>query len=275
MQLNCAGRVLDLSRPQVMGVLNVTPDSFFDGGQFDDVSRALKQVEKMVSEGAAIIDVGGESTRPGADIVELQQELDRVLPVIEAITAEFPVIVSIDSYKAEVMRQAVAVGAGLVNDVYGLRGEGVLDVVSKVNAPVCIMHMQGKPKTMQQAPQYENVVQAVDDFFVERIQACERYGIAKERIILDPGFGFGKTLDHNLTLMKNLALFAHLGCALLAGVSRKSMIGAMLDKPVEQRLYGSLALATLAVWQGARIIRAHDVAATVDAVHVANRVLDV
>ena len=270
--LNCAGTMLDLSTPQVMGVLNVTPDSFFDGGRFCDVSNALKQVELMCNEGASIIDVGGESTRPGADLVSLQQEIDRVLPVIEAIVDRFPIVVSIDTYKADVMRQAVHAGAGLINDVYGLRGDGAMDVAAQAGVPVCVMHMQGKPKTMQQNPVYEDVVESVYEFFQERIAACQRAGISKGNIILDPGFGFGKTLQHNLALLKDFSRFRQLGCCLLAGVSRKSMIGAMLDKSVDQRLYGSIALASLAVWQGAQIIRAHDVAATVDAVNVISKV---
>ena len=220
MQLDCAGKILDLSEPKVMGVLNVTPDSFSDGGRFCDVSNALKQVELMLQEGAAIIDVGGESTRPGASLVSLQQELDRVLPVIEAIVAEFSTIVSIDTYKAEVMRQAVISGASLINDVYGLRGEGALKVAASSGVPVCIMHMQGKPKTMQQSPVYDNVVETVYEFFQERIEACKDAGVAFDNILLDPGFGFGKALPHNLSLMKNLERFHALGRPLVVGVSR-------------------------------------------------------
>ena len=272
MQLNCKSKLLNLSRPQVMGVLNVTPDSFSDGGRFYDVSNALRQAEQMVAEGATIVDVGGESTRPGADIVSQQEELDRVLPVIEAIVREFPVVVSIDTYKAEVMREAVACGAGIINDVNALRGDGALSVAAQADVPVCLMHMQGQPKTMQENPQYENVVDSVMSFFGQRIADCEAVGISKENIILDPGFGFGKALQHNLHLMNSLEQFKQLGCSILVGVSRKSMIGAVLDKPVEQRLYGSIALASLAVWLGAKIIRAHDVAATMDAIQMIDAV---
>ena len=272
MQLNCKSKLLNLSRPQVMGVLNVTPDSFSDGGRFYDVSNALRQAEQMVAEGATIVDVGGESTRPGADIVSQQEELDRVLPVIEAIVREFPVVVSIDTYKAEVMREAVACGAGIINDVNALRGDGALSVAAQADVPVCLMHMQGQPKTMQENPQYENVVDSVMSFFGQRIADCEAVGISKENIILDPGFGFGKALQHNLHLMNSLEQFKQLGCSILVGVSRKSMIGTVLDKPVEQRLYGSIALASLAVWLGAKIIRAHDVAATMDAIQMIDAV---
>ena len=272
MQLNCKSKLLNLSHPQVMGVLNVTPDSFSDGGRFYDVSNALRQAEQMVAEGATIVDVGGESTRPGADIVSQQEELDRVLPVIEAIVREFPVVVSIDTYKAEVMREAVACGAGIINDVNALRGDGALSVAAQADVPVCLMHMQGQPKTMQENPQYENVVDSVMNFFGQRIADCEAVGISKENIILDPGFGFGKALQHNLHLMNSLEQFKQLGCSILVGVSRKSMIGTVLDKPVEQRLYGSIALASLAVWLGAKIIRAHDVAATMDAIQMIDAV---
>ena len=272
MQLNCKSKLLNLSHPQVMGVLNVTPDSFSDGGRFYDVSNALRQAEQMVAEGATIVDVGGESTRPGADIVSQQEELDRVLPVIEAIVREFPVVVSIDTYKAEVMREAVACGAGIINDVNALRGDGALSVAAQADVPVCLMHMQGQPKTMQENPQYENVVDSVMSFFGQRIADCEAVGISKENIILDPGFGFGKALQHNLHLMNSLEQFKQLGCSILVGVSRKSMIGTVLDKPVEQRLYGSIALASLAVWLGAKIIRAHDVAATMDAIQMIDAV---
>ncbi len=251
-----------------MGILNVTPDSFFDGGRFCDVSSALLQAQQMVVEGATIIDVGGESTRPGAQAVSLQCEIDRVLPVVEALHRELPVVISIDTHKPDLMRLAVASGAGFINDVRGLREQGALTAVVDLDVPICVMHMQGEPTSMQSNPEYEDVVSSVHQFFQERIIACEQAGIPRDRVILDPGFGFGKTLQHNLALMNSLPRFRDLGCEMLVGVSRKSMIGAVLDKPVTQRLYGSIALASLAVWQGASIVRVHDVGATVDAVRV-------
>lgn len=268
MQLNCAGTVLDLARPQVMGILNVTPDSFSDGGCFVARDRALAHARAMVEEGAAIIDVGGESTRPGAEAVPVQQELDRVVPVIEALRAELPAAVSVDTSKPEVMRAAVAAGAGLINDVRALREPGALAVAADAGVPVCLMHMQGEPRSMQQRPQYTDVVAEVRDFLLERAAACEAAGIPPDRILLDPGFGFGKTVEHNLRLLKHLPVLADTGYAVLAGLSRKSLIGAVLGLPVERRLAPSVALAVLAVWQGARIVRAHDVAATVQAVRM-------
>lgn len=272
MQLNCAGTVLDLARPQVMGILNVTPDSFSDGGRFVAHDRALAHARAMVEEGAAIIDVGGESTRPGAEAVPLQQELDRVVPVIEALRAELPAAVSVDTSKPEVMRAAVAAGAGLINDVRALREPGALAAAVDAGVPVCLMHMQGEPRSMQQQPQYTDVVAEVRDFLLERAAACEAAGIPPDRILLDPGFGFGKTVEHNLRLLKHLPVLADTGYAVLAGLSRKSLIGAVLGLPVERRLAPSVALAVLAVWQGARIVRAHDVAATVQAVRMCEAV---
>lgn len=273
MYLDCAGKRLDMSLSHVMGILNVTPDSFYDGGRINHVSDALRQVERMVAEGASIIDVGGESTRPGAQEVSLQEELDRILPVIEAVSARFSIVVSVDTYKPQVMREAVAKGAGLINDIYGLRGEGAIEVVAQLGVPACIMHMQGEPKTMQANPEYEDVVEEVYEFFVERTTACERAGIGLDKLLIDPGFGFGKTLQHNLLLMQSLDRYVTLSCPMVVGVSRKSMIGAILDKDVEQRLCGSIALASLAVWQGANIIRAHDVGATVDALKLMDAVM--
>jgi dihydropteroate synthase len=266
-QLDCAGKVLDLSRPQVMGILNITPDSFSDGGFFLSKDAALAQGERMAEEGAAIIDVGGESTRPGASAVGAQEELDRVIPVIEAL-AQLPVIISVDTSKPEVMKEAAAAGAGILNDVRALQGPGALAAAAETDLPVCLMHMQGQPRTMQENPQYDDVVTEVKNFLAERIQACEVAGIPRQRIILDPGFGFGKNMGHNLRLIRELGSLAALGLPLLVGVSRKSSIGALLDRPVEDRLAGSIALATLACWQGASIIRAHDVAATVDALKI-------
>jgi dihydropteroate synthase len=271
--MDCGGKVLDLSIPQVMGILNVTPDSFSDGGRFFSMAAALAQARKMVDEGAAIIDVGGESTRPGAQPVSAQEELDRVIPVIEAISSDLPVIVSIDTQKPEIMTAAVAAGAGFINDVYALRTAGALQAAAAADVPVCLMHMQGEPRTMQREPHYADVVSEVYAFLEERVRACEAAGITRERLLIDPGFGFGKTLAHNLTLFKHMDRFKDMGLPLLAGVSRKSMIGAVLDAPVEQRLYGSIALAALAVWQGASIIRAHDVAATRQAIRMAHAVI--
>ena len=258
-------KYLDLSKPQVMGVLNVTPDSFSDGGLFTNVDNALDQARKMVDEGAAIIDIGGESTRPGAQAVDEQTELDRVIPVIENIAKELDVIISIDTSKANVMRHAVEAGADMINDVAGLRGENALSTAASLDIPVCVMHMKGEPRTMQTSPEYEDVVGEVKGFLAERKQACLDAGIKEEQIILDPGFGFGKTVQHNLEIMRGLPILMELNTPLLLGVSRKSTIGAILDRPVEERLYGSLALASLAAWFGVKIIRAHDVRATLDA----------
>ncbi|VAW88197.1 Dihydropteroate synthase [hydrothermal vent metagenome] len=260
-------RFFDLSYPSVMGVLNCTPDSFSDGGRFIIPGLALRQAIKMVEEGAAIIDVGGESTRPGAVAVSLQEELDRVLPVIEAIAAESAVIISIDTSKAEVMSAAVRAGAGLINDVCALQQTGALQAAVELQVPVCLMHMQGQPRSMQAQVKYTNVVQEVLNFLQERVDVCVAAGIDKNNLIIDPGFGFGKTLEHNKRLMQQLNEFVSLGLPVLVGVSRKSMVGTILGKKeVGERLFGSVALAALAVWQGAHIIRAHDVAATVDVV---------
>jgi len=266
--LRCAGRVLDVSSPVVMGVLNLTPNSFSDGGLYQERDAALAQARRMVAEGAAIIDVGGESARPGAAPVSLQQELDRVLPVIEAVSRELDVLVSVDTMKPEVMRAAVAAGAGLVNDVLALQAPGALEAAAASGAAVCLMHMQGTPRTMQQNPHYEDVVREVGEFLRGRAAACRAAGIAAERILLDPGFGFGKTLAHNLELLRGLSALAG-EYPLLVGLSRKSMLGKLTGRPVEQRLAGSIALAALAVAAGARIVRCHDVAETVDAVRVA------
>ncbi len=274
--LDCAGRSLDLSRPRVMGILNVTPDSFSDGGDFVSATAALERARRMVAEGADIIDVGGESTRPGAGPVSEEAELDRVLPVIEAIAAELAVPVSIDTSKARVMREAVAAGAGMINDVMALQEPGSLEAARETAVPVCLMHMRGRPRSMQQNPAYENVVEELLDFFRERVEDCVAHGIARKRLILDPGFGFGKLLPHNLQLLANLGRFRDMGLPLLVGISRKSMIGAILnDAPVDKRLYGSLAAAVLAVERGAAIIRVHDVRPTVDALKVAQAVADI
>jgi len=260
---------LRFNPPIVMGILNVTPDSFSDGGRFIGREAALRRVREMIAEGAQIIDVGGESTRPGAQAVSVEEELERVIPVIEAIRSESAIPVSIDTSKPEVMRAAVDAGASLVNDVRALREPGALAAVAERGVPVCLMHMRGEPRTMQQAPRYDDVVAEVLAFLEERVAACEAAGIPRERIILDPGFGFGKTLDHNLALFRALPRFAATGLPVLVGVSRKSMIGQVLEVPVAERLAGSLALASLAVWLGAAIVRSHDVRETVHAVRMA------
>jgi len=264
--LDCAGKRLDLTSPQVMGVLNITPDSFSDGGRFLAADAALTHARRMVEEGAAIVDVGGESTRPGAAPVDEQEELRRVIPVIERIAAEVPAVISIDTRKPAVMRAAVAAGAGMINDICALREEGAVATAAQLGVPVCLMHMQGEPRTMQAAPRYHDVVAEVMNFLAERVAACGQAGIARERLLIDPGFGFGKGLEHNLRLLRHLDAFAVMGLPLVVGLSRKSLIGSILNVTAAQRLYGSIALATVAVWQGAAIVRAHDVAATVQAI---------
>ncbi|MGA7801539.1 MAG: dihydropteroate synthase [Gammaproteobacteria bacterium] len=266
--LDCAGRPLDLSRPQVMGVLNVTVDSFSDGGRFLEPAQAIEQARRMVDEGAAIIDVGGESTRPGAQPVGEQEELDRVVPVIEAIRRELPVPISVDTSKPGVMTAAVAAGAGLINDVRALREPGALEAAAGAGVPVCLMHMQGEPRTMQANPTYGDVVTEVRVFLLERVQACRTAGIPDQHLLIDPGFGFGKTPEHNMRLLKHLDRLVEDGYPLLAGLSRKSMIGSVLGLPVERRLHPSLALAVLAVWQGAAVVRVHDVGPTVEAIRM-------
>ena len=275
MILDCAGKSLDLSAPQVMGILNVTPDSFSDGGEFVAADAALTQALKMVADGAAIIDVGGESTRPGAAIVPVEEEIARVVPVIEAIQAEIDIPISIDTSKPEVMRAAVAAGAGLINDVQALRVDGALAAAKELDVPVCLMHTQGTPQNMQDNPQYDDVVTDVSDFLLERVKICEQAGISRDKLILDPGFGFGKRASHNLQLMKHLDTLINQGLPVLVGVSRKSIIGALLNVTVEERLAGSLSLATIAVWQGAKVIRSHDVRETVQAISLCNHVMQV
>ncbi|MES9936347.1 MAG: dihydropteroate synthase [Sedimenticola sp.] len=276
MLLDCAGKILDLSRPRVMGILNVTPDSFSDGGSYLSPGDALARASVMVEEGADIIDIGGESTRPGAQPVTTQQELDRVIPIIEGIAEKLEVPVSIDTSKAVVMREAVSAGAGMINDVMALRGEAAMEAAADCGVPVCLMHMQGEPRSMQKDPQYKDVVADIKMFLGERVAACRAVGIPAERLLLDPGFGFGKTLEHNLKLLGDLAELAALGLPLLVGTSRKSMIGALLDDaPVDQRLYGSLATAVMAAERGASILRVHDVKATADALKVVSAVHEV
>jgi dihydropteroate synthase len=264
----------DQTSVQVMGILNVTPDSFFDGGRFHVRDAALRHVEQMLLDGVDIIDVGGESTRPGAQAVSVQEELERVVPIIAAIRARFDVPISVDTSKPEVMQAAVAVGADLVNDVRALQEEGVLEVCAGLSVPICLMHMQGQPRSMQHDPHYVDVVQDVRHFFEARIAACEQAGIARSRLMLDPGFGFGKTLAHNVDLLRHLDAFSALGLPILVGISRKSMIGALLgDAPVSERLHGSVAASVVAAMKGAHIIRVHDVKATVDAMKIVRAVL--
>jgi len=255
-----------------MGILNVTPDSFSDGGRHSVPAEALAHARRMVAEGAGLIDVGGESTRPGAAPVNEAEELDRVIPVIELLVRELDVAVSVDTTKPGVMREACRAGASLINDVNALRSEGAIAAARDSGAAICLMHMQGEPRTMQAQPHYDDVVVEVTEFLRERLQACLDAGIAADRLLLDPGIGFGKTLQHNLLLLGGLDALLALQRPLLVGVSRKSMIGQILGNPVQERLHGSLAAAVLAVWQGAIIVRAHDVRATVEAVAVAQAV---
>lgn len=262
-------RSLDLSRPQVMGILNVTPDSFSDGGKHQILDQALFSAEQMLNAGATILDIGGESTRPGAAAVSLDEELQRVVPLINAIRQRLDCVISIDTSKAAVMSAAVQAGADMINDVRALQEPDALNTAASLGVPVCIMHMQGAPRTMQQAPQYTDVVQEVYQFLVARAAQCQQAGIAASQIILDPGFGFGKTLAHNYQLLAALSQFVASGYTVLAGMSRKSMIGQLLDVPMTERLAGSLACATLAAYAGAQIIRVHDVKETVQAVRVA------
>ena len=256
-----------------MGILNVTPDSFSDGGRYAGVEAALARARQIVAEGAAIIDVGGQSTRPGAAAVEESVEVERVLPVIEGIAASCDVAISIDSSKPAVMAAAVAAGACIINDVYALRAPGARAVAAETRAGVCLMHMQGEPRTMQESPHYNDVVAEVSEFLLRERQSCVTAGVASESIAFDPGFGFGKTLEHNLTLLRELPRFAALSAPLLIGVSRKSVIGKILGKALDDRLYGGLGLAALAVAGGARIIRTHDVGPTCDAIRMVSSVL--
>ncbi|PMR75980.1 dihydropteroate synthase [Billgrantia endophytica] len=257
-----------------MGILNVTPDSFSDGGRHIALDDALRHAERMLAEGAAIIDVGGESTRPGSRHVSAQQELDRVAPVVERLVVELDALVSVDTSSPEVMRATAALGAGMINDVRALRREGALEAALGTALPVCLMHMQGEPHDMQQAPRYDvPVEEAVADFLQQRVAACEAAGLRRERLLLDPGFGFGKSVEHNLSLLNRMERLSRLGLPLLAGMSRKSMIGKVLGRPVEERLSGGLALASLAVERGARILRVHDVGPVMDAVNMTWAVL--
>ena len=269
----CRQRVIDLSRPIVMGILNVTPDSFSDGDRYSTVAAALARARRIEEEGAIVIDVGGESTRPGAAPVDEAVEIARVIPVIEGIAAASDIAISIDTSKPAVMAAAIAAGACIVNDVFALRAPGARECAAASEAGVCLMHMQGEPRTMQNDPHYDDVVVEVCEFLARQRDACVAAGIARDAIVLDPGLGFGKGLAHNMTLLRELPRFAALNAPLLVGVSRKSFIGRILGRPVDERLYGGLGLAAWAVGQGARIIRTHDVAATRDAIGMVSAVL--
>ncbi|MGP0014011.1 dihydropteroate synthase [Pseudomonas sp.] len=267
-RLPCGNRVLDLARTHVMGILNVTPDSFSDGGRFNHLDAALRHAQAMVEAGATLIDIGGESTRPGAPVVSPLEELERVAPVVERIHRELDVIISVDTSTPQVMLESARLGAGLINDVRSLQRDGALQAAAATGLPVCLMHMLGEPGNMQDNPHYDDVTGEVVNFLAERMALCAAAGIAAERIVLDPGFGFAKTLAHNLSLFKHMEALHALGRPLLVGVSRKSMIGQALGRPVGERLYGGLALAALAMSKGARILRVHDVAETVDVVRM-------
>ncbi|MBK8676609.1 MAG: dihydropteroate synthase [Cellvibrionales bacterium] len=273
MQLHCANRVLDLSSPVVMGILNITPDSFSDGGVFfahkqAQIDHCLRAAEKMLADGARALDIGGESTRPHAQPVSSQEEMARVLPVVEAIAVRLDVVISVDTSNPQVMREAAALGAGMINDVRALQREGALQTAAQTGLPVCLMHMQGEPENMQDHPHYDDVVTDVAAWLQQRAATCVQAGIAPQNILLDPGFGFGKTLEHNVDLLRRLDVLAQLPYPLLVGLSRKSIAGKLTGKPVEERLPASLALAQMALDRGARILRVHDVAETVDMVRV-------
>ncbi len=270
--LRCAQRTLDLSRAHVMGILNVTPDSFSDGGRYNTLEAALQRAIEMHSAGASLIDIGGESTRPGAAKVGVQQELDRVAPLVELIARECDVVVSVDTSSPEVMTETARLGAGLINDVRALQREGALAAAAATGLPVCLMHMRGEPQTMQDEPHYADVAAEVAEFLQARVAACVQAGISTDRIILDPGFGFAKNTQHNYELFKRLPELLNLQYPLLVGVSRKSMIGHILNQPVDQRLYGSLALAVMALERGAKILRVHDVEQTMDVLKIFNAV---
>jgi dihydropteroate synthase len=273
-ELDCAGRSLKLDRPRIMGILNVTPDSFSDGGQWSGKSAAVQHALDMQDQGADIIDIGGESTRPGAEAVSLQQELDRVIPVIEAIVPQLSIPVSIDTSKPEVMRAAVAAGAGMINDVYALRQEGAVEAAAELGVPVCLMHMLGDPRDMQDNPEYDDVAAEVGCFLMLRAKHCENAGIAKRNIVLDPGFGFGKTLQQNLELFKGLPDLVASSYPVLVGMSRKAMIGQLTGRQMRDRVPGSVTAAVLAAGKGAAIVRVHDVAETRDALKVATALWD-
>lgn len=263
---------LSLTATHVMGVLNVTPDSFSDGGRFATIDQALRRAIQMSQAGAAVVDIGGESTRPGAEPVSVAEELDRVIPVVEALRKETDILISLDTSTPEVMLEGAKAGAHMINDVRALQRQGALEAAVRTGLPVCLMHMQGEPETMQHNPTYHAVLAEVGEFLVDRVDRCLSAGIEQKKLIVDPGFGFGKSLDHNLSLLKHLDQLEPLGLPRLVGMSRKSMIGAVLDRPVDQRLFGSLAAAVIAAEKGAWMIRVHDVAETVDVIKLVNAV---
>lgn len=274
MILTSKEKTLDLSYPHTMGILNVTPDSFSDGGKFNQLDHALRHVDAMLTAGTSIIDIGGESTRPGASDVILAQELERVVPVIEAIRQRFDCWISIDTSKAQVMTEAVMAGADLINDVRALQDPGALEAAAKANVPICLMHMQGQPRTMQTQPHYDDLITDVSEFLAERVQACENAGILRVQLLLDPGYGFGKTVEQNYQLLAHLDKFHQFGLPLLVGMSRKSMIFKLLNKQPAECLAGSLACATIAAMKGAQIIRVHDAQETVDVLKVCKMTLE-
>lgn len=273
MKLIARDAILDLTHPQVMGILNVTPDSFSDGGKYVSRDEAIRHAQEMVNAGATLIDIGGESTRPGAADVSVQEELDRVIPVVEALAARFDAWLSVDTSKPEVIGAAAQAGAHLINDIRSLQEPGALEAAAATGLPICLMHMQGQPKTMQHNPHYDDVVAEVNAYFQQQIARCAEVGIEKARLLLDPGFGFGKNLSHNYRLLAHLPELHHFGLPLLVGMSRKSMVGQLLNVPPLQRVHGSVACAVIAAMQGAHIIRVHDVKATVDAMRVVEATL--
>ncbi|MGP6379225.1 MULTISPECIES: dihydropteroate synthase [Yersinia] len=273
MHLTARGRVLDLSHPQVMGILNVTPDSFSDGGHHNNLDKALQHAQLMLSAGATLIDIGGESTRPGALEVSEQEELDRVVPVVEALANRFDVWLSVDTSKAAVIAESARAGAHLINDIRSLQEPGALEAAAQSELPVCLMHMQGQPQSMQQSPHYDDLLADISQFFKHHIERCVAAGIAKNKLLLDPGFGFGKNLAHNYQLLARLAELHHFELPLLVGMSRKTMVGQLLNVPPQQRVIGSVACAVIAAMQGAQIVRVHDVKETVEAMRIVEATL--
>jgi dihydropteroate synthase len=272
MELRLGNRILTLDEPRVMGIVNVTPDSFSDGGDYLSLEHAVARAAEMYEQGADIIDIGGESTRPGAVEMPLKEELDRVLPVIEAIAAQLDIAISVDTSKPQVMQHAVDAGAVMINDVFALRQEGAMEVARDLDAAICLMHMRGTPRNMQAAPEYDQLPQDVISFLAGRVEACSRAGIGRERLVVDPGFGFGKNDEHNLQILANLDQFAELGLPLLVGLSRKKTLGNLTGRPARERGPAGIAAALAAVSRGAHIVRTHDVAGTVDALKIANAV---
>ncbi|QHB31208.1 dihydropteroate synthase [Yersinia canariae] len=273
MKLIARDRILDLTHPQVMGILNVTPDSFSDGGHHNNLDKALQHAQLMLSAGATLIDIGGESTRPGAAEISEQEELDRVVPVVEALATRFEVWLSVDTSKAVVMTESARAGAHLINDIRSLQEPGALEAAAITGLPVCLMHMQGQPQNMQQSPHYDDLMADINQFFKHHIDRCVAAGIAKSKLLLDPGFGFGKNLAHNYQLLARLAELHHFELPLLVGMSRKSMVGQLLNVPPQQRVIGSVACAVIAAMQGAQIVRVHDVKETVEAMHIVEATL--